>query len=370
MRNGKVDDIALRRAYVVVLVVPLMAVALMWAVRGPIDAFTHVLYPAVVVTYGALLAGFMSRLFSLRVLGSGVFLATTSVLVARVAAWEIVVQSRPEDAGLLVVVLAWFSVCFALAFVAYGTRRGAVISLVSYSVLYLWTALSMSGGMLAGGNHQTVVGMAGAHAALIAVVWVLARNIEHLSAAHDRVDLLALEATTDPLTGIANRRRLDDELQRLIAQSHRHGRPLSAILIDLDHFKDINDRFGHAVGDEVLVQTVDRLHTATRNADLLGRWGGEEFLLLASDTDNRAALAIAERCRRAISRGAGGVYDLSVTASLGVATLQPHDDARALMRRADLAMYNAKSDGRDRVVANTGFTGPPACTVSGPHSVS
>ena len=358
MRNGKVDDVALRRAYVVVLAIPLIAVVMMWVVKGPVDAFTHVLYPAVVVTFGALLVGFLSRRIPLRAVGSGVFLATTALLVGRVAAWEIDVQSRPDDAGLLIVVLAWCGVAFALAFVVFGTRRGALISVVSCAVLYLWAGLSTAGGMLAGGDSKAVVGMAGAHAALIAVVWVLARNMEHLSAAHERVDDLALEATTDPLTGIANRRRLDDELARLIAQSQRHGQPLSAILIDLDHFKDVNDRFGHAAGDEVLVRTVDRIRTATRDADLLGRCGGEEFLLLASQTDNRAAVAMAERCRRAISQPSAEGRHVTVTASLGVATLQPGDDARALMRRVDLAMYSAKSDGRDRVVDTSDFSTP------------
>ena len=351
MSNGKVDDSALRRLYLVVLAFPLLAVAKMWSLEGPIDAFTRVLYPLVVLTHGGLLLGFLSRRLSLRAVGYGTFIAITAILVGRVATWEMDLHSRPDDLGLVIVSLGWFGVAFALAFVVFGTRRGALISVVGYLLVYLWAGLSAAVGMLAGGDYKELAGMAGAHGALIAVVWVLARNTEQLAAMRARMDLLALEATTDPLTGIANRRRLDDELQRLVARSRRHSEPFSAVLMDVDNFKDINDTFGHDVGDQVLVRTAHQMGTATRDADLLGRWGGEEFLLLAPHTDNQAALALAERCRRAIRQTAVDGNGVPVTASFGVATLRPDDDARALMRRVDLAMYTAKSEGRDRVVA-------------------
>lgn len=188
------------------------------------------------------------------------------------------------------------------------------------------------------------------HAALIAVVWVLARNAERLAAARATVKLMALQASTDPLTGVANRRRLDDELGWLIAQARRHDQPFSVMLIDLDCFKTINDTHGHEVGDRVLVECVDRLQASIREADLVGRWGGEEFLLLAPFTDHEAACALAERCRRAIASSPMQHAGVTVTTSLGVASLRPDDDARALLRRADLALYTAKRDGRDRVV--------------------
>jgi diguanylate cyclase (GGDEF)-like protein len=364
MRHGKGDEKALRRAYLVVLIFPLLAVVRMWAEGGPTDLFGRMVYPMVVVTHGGMLLGFVTRRLSLPAVGRGTFISITAILVGRVATWEADPLSRPDDLGLVVVALAWIGVVYALAFVAFGTRQGALTSVVGYVIVYLWAVLSASGGMMAGRDTRQVAGMAGAHAAFIAVVWVLARNIEQLAVARARVDLLALEATTDSLTGIANRRRLDDELQRLVARSRRHGEPLSAVLVDLDDFKNINDGFGHEVGDQVLVATVAKMLATTRDDDLLGRWGGEEFLLLAAHTDREAALGLAERCRSAIAQMLVGDEEVTVTASFGVATLRPHDDARALMRRADLALYTAKSDGRNRVVTAPSATGPMAVTLT------
>lgn len=353
MDTAQTDDRSVRGAYLVVLVVPLALVAASWVLHGANDPFTQVLYPAIVVVHGLLVAGFLSRRLSLGFVGPFVFLSPMTILVSRLLAWELLVTPRPGDVGIVVVVLAWFGVVFALAFLVFGTKRGTAISMVGYGVMYLGMTLSAAGGMLSEVGLREVVGVAGAHAVLIAVVWVLARNVEQLSAARAMGELLALQATTDALTGIANRRRLDDELLRLVAEAQRYAQPLSAVLVDLDHFKRINDLFGHDVGDRVLVAAVARLWKKVRDSDLLGRWGGEEFLLLATHTDHEAACALAERCREELARTTeDGLADVAVTASFGVATLQPGEDARMLIRRADVALYAAKTGGRDRVVGD------------------
>ncbi|WP_240732111.1 GGDEF domain-containing protein [Egibacter rhizosphaerae] len=152
-----------------------------------------------------------------------------------------------------------------------------------------------------------------------------------------------------------NRRRLDDELDRLLALARRYGRPLSVALVDIDHFKRVNDELGHQVGDRALIEVVTRLSALLRQGDLLGRWGGEEFLLLAPYAKHDAALDLAERCREGIARTPfPGVGHLTV--SFGVATLTGDDDARSILRRADLALYTAKREGRDRVVGMPGLT--------------
>jgi len=183
---------------------------------------------------------------------------------------------------------------------------------------------------------------------LLPLTWALASRLERLVAERARAEMFADVATRDPLTGIANRRLLDDELERIIAQARRYGLPLSVVLMDLDRFKAVNDEHGHDTGDRALVETVERVEASVRDADLLGRWGGEEFLLLAPQTDREAACALAERCRAAIGQDPMEVGE--VTASFGVATLGAADDARDLFRRADLALYAAKQEGRDRVV--------------------
>jgi diguanylate cyclase (GGDEF)-like protein len=158
-----------------------------------------------------------------------------------------------------------------------------------------------------------------------------------------------LQAATDGLTGLPNRRAVQDTLKRMVAQSARTVSPLAALLLDLDHFKNINDTLGHDSGDEVLAAVGVALRNAVRDSDFVGRYGGEEFLLLLPSTDKDAALEVAESVRQAIARIHAPNVD-RVTASIGVAVL-PDDagDAPTLLRSADRALYSAKKNGRNRV---------------------
>jgi diguanylate cyclase (GGDEF)-like protein len=158
-----------------------------------------------------------------------------------------------------------------------------------------------------------------------------------------------LQAATDGLTGLPNRRAVQDTLKRMVAQSARGVSPLAALLLDLDHFKNINDTRGHDQGDEVLAATAVALRNAVRDSDFVGRYGGEEFLLLLPATDKQAALEVAETVRKAIATI--HMPNLNqITASIGVAVM-PDDagDAPTLIRSADRALYSAKKNGRDRV---------------------
>jgi diguanylate cyclase (GGDEF)-like protein len=157
-----------------------------------------------------------------------------------------------------------------------------------------------------------------------------------------------LRAASDALTGLPNRRAADETLKRMLAQAGRTLSPLAAVLMDLDHFKQINDIHGHEQGDEVLA-AVGQLLTATiRDSDFAARFGGEEFLLLLPDTGREQAAVVAEKVRRGIADIQLGIG--AITASLGVAAY-PEDglDAEQLLRRADGALYAAKEHGRDRV---------------------
>jgi diguanylate cyclase (GGDEF)-like protein len=158
-----------------------------------------------------------------------------------------------------------------------------------------------------------------------------------------------MQASTDALTGLPNRRAVEDTLRRMVAQSARNGAPLAALLLDLDHFKKINDVYGHDRGDEVLAAAGVALRTVLRESDFVGRYGGEEFLLLLPATDKQGALDAAEKVRSAIATIRVPDVD-RVTASVGVVVL-PDDaaDAVSLFRSADRALYRAKSNGRDRV---------------------
>jgi diguanylate cyclase (GGDEF)-like protein len=168
-------------------------------------------------------------------------------------------------------------------------------------------------------------------------------NLRNLAIAETR-------AATDALTGLPNSRSCRDNLKRMVAHAGRTVSPLSAVTFDLDHFKQVNDRFGHGAGDDVLAATGEVVRSTLRGSDFGGRYGGEEFLLLLPGTDNEGALEVAEKLRRAIEQLEFQQPELQVTASFGIATY-PLDalEADALLRMSDRALYFAKSRGRNRV---------------------
>ncbi len=160
-------------------------------------------------------------------------------------------------------------------------------------------------------------------------------------------------AHEDPLTGLPNRRRFDEALAHEFARSRRSGEPWSLAMIDIDHFKQVNDRYSHAVGDEALRAVADVLRTHDRGMDTVARLGGEEFALLMPHTTAEQAVGVCERLREAMrSHDCGGIAPgLAVTISIGVAAWPEHADAAAVMEAADAALYRAKARGRDRVMA-------------------
>ena len=164
---------------------------------------------------------------------------------------------------------------------------------------------------------------------------------------------LTKAARLDYLTGICNRRAIEDLAGRSIAAARRHGMPLAMMIIDVDHFKRINDEHGHEGGDTALIETVRRIRDSLRTEDLVGRLGGEEFVAVMPSTDGQSALAAAERIRSSFAdepmRIGGG--DIIITVSVGVAVLDAQDQQYShLLRRADRAMYAAKTAGRNKVM--------------------
>jgi diguanylate cyclase (GGDEF)-like protein/hemerythrin-like metal-binding protein/PAS domain S-box-containing protein len=159
---------------------------------------------------------------------------------------------------------------------------------------------------------------------------------------------LEQQASIDPLTGALNRMRMEERINLELLRSERHGHKLSLVLVDLDHFKLVNDTWGHAAGDLVLGGFGDIVRDCLRLTDFFGRWGGEEFLILLPDTGPSGADRVAERLRAAIEAFSfpGGIR---VTASLGVAGRRPGESFAPLLARADKAMYRAKQSGRNRV---------------------
>ncbi|NLS03214.1 PleD family two-component system response regulator [Rhizobium sp. P32RR-XVIII] len=163
-------------------------------------------------------------------------------------------------------------------------------------------------------------------------------------------------AVTDPLTGLNNRRYLDNHLNLLFSRSMARGRPLSVLITDIDRFKQVNDTHGHDAGDQVLKEFANRIRSTVRGADLACRYGGEEFVVVMPDTSPEVAAAVAERLRAAVEsipfQLKSAEQALNVTASFGISSrLSSVLTPDQLMKQADLALYEAKNTGRNRVVA-------------------
>ena len=196
----------------------------------------------------------------------------------------------------------------------------------------------------------------------LALIGAMIRE-RHNRELHRLYQQLEHRATTDGLTGCLNQRAFKTELEREIARSARYGHQVSLLLIDIDHFKPVNDRYGHLKGDEVLCQVGTMLRKTARSGDLAGRLGGDEFALLGPETSLSQARALAERLRIQLR---SNVPAIPVTLSIGICTIAPDvESAGTLFRCADQALYAAKSRGRDQVaifeVAETAMVYPTAC---------
>lgn len=181
----------------------------------------------------------------------------------------------------------------------------------------------------------------------------VAQRTQELMVANTKLEQ---QATTDPLTGIGNRRRMTEQINKELERSRRFKHPLSLLMADIDHFKEVNDAYGHEAGDRTLVMVAHALASGMRSIDMASRFGGEEFVLLMPETDIDVARAAAERLRSDIAAlrmtGDNG-EEIRLTISIGVACSDPTgvmDSASSLLSRADKALYRAKHEGRDRVI--------------------
>jgi two-component system cell cycle response regulator len=177
--------------------------------------------------------------------------------------------------------------------------------------------------------------------------FIASNNIE--AAYHDEIYRMT---TVDGLTQVFNRRYFEDAIERELSRSRRYTRPLSLVLLDIDHFKKINDTYGHLAGDAVLKEVALTVRARTRREDVFARFGGEEFALLLPEVDQKGALQLAEKARKLVEKHSFifDGEDIPVTMSAGVATLiKKNENPAELIRRADEKLYEAKTGGRNRV---------------------
>lgn len=231
--------------------------------------------------------------------------------------------------------LFWIFPCLVTTFFLASSRVAAVLNLASVlALMSIESAFSSYLQMWTFAATATIV-------SACAFVFAL-RN-------QDQRERLEHLATIDPLTGVKNRRSMDEELDLAAANAERTGLPYAVVMLDIDHFKRINDVYGHGVGDNVLTDLVGLIQLNTRKSDQLFRYGGEEFVLLLSGIDGNSLEVVVKNLQQVLRkrlRSPGG----AVTSSFGVATLRPGEPVDRWLARADGALYQAKAAGRDQIV--------------------
>lgn len=200
-------------------------------------------------------------------------------------------------------------------------------------------------------DYALVFSIVGASALLLLIAVLWNRKLAYFNRRLKQLNLeLERISETDKLTGLANRLKLDVVISDEINRASRFSQPFSIILIDIDNFKQVNDHYGHLVGDQVLEQLAKVLSSKSRKVDTAGRWGGEEFLIVCPNTEISGAKQLAEHLRSAIESDVFPVEG-GITASFGISAFKPDDHVNNIVARADEALYSAKSSGRNRVAA-------------------
>ena len=352
-----------RRIYLILLAVGLPALAATWWLQRSIDPFIAIAFPAKIAVQSWVGVGLYRRTLAVR---TAERIALVVIITIYMAGFAVGVLARDDLAAVnepaTIFSLLTINMMAMLAYVAFDTRRALQVSLGVLAAFTGIVGVRLVPALVAGQvdavavDHLRALVFLGASVGLL---HVLAQTKEQAAEARSAAAAMAALAHTDALTGIANRRLLHTTLEQQLAETLADEAPLAVILRDVDHFKQVNDTHGHDVGDAVLRVLADVLRGSARDGDLVGRWGGEEFLVIAPRTTLHDAAVLAERCRMAIADTTFPVAG-QVTASLGVAVHQLGDSAWQLLRRADDALYLAKRSGRDLVRQHGGGPEPTA----------
>lgn len=347
-----------RRVYSWALAVGLAAVLAGWVFKGfagTSTPFDQLIFPILAVFLAGL---FIALRRSVRLLGlveALLFAGTALSLLGALAAILFTPETSldPDHLAAFSDLFYWFPLVYLLAFLIFENRR----RMLAGSLIFFAAALSI--GLVhsllewnSNGDMDDIYTLGRFFLANVAYIVLLMVSLRvNESYMHLRTVAAGMThlATTDSLTQIANRRELETTLAREASRAVRYKHPISAILFDLDEFKQVNDTFGHAAGDAVLKETARVVNGFLRLPDVLGRWGGEEFMLVAPHADAAGAGRLAERLRRAVSEIRLERVG-TVTASFGVAQLRPQESVENWIKRADEAMFAAKKGGRNLVV--------------------
>lgn len=314
----------------------------------------------ILIAYGVLIGSLNLTLFSAGLIG--IFnLSTAALAAANLWFYRKTGRLAPASwmtvailAGMLCVFIAlsnganysllWVTILPPIAFFLLGSRWGAWVTAAFFAGILFYVGHYYPGFQPEPFTLATLFNFLEVMTAL----WLLYRYSERSrEEAYERLQKIS---QTDALTGLWNRARLDEELLQSLGLARRNGSSTALLMIDLDHFKAINDRHGHLVGDQVLVQVAKLLRSSVRQSDCLGRWGGEEFVVLCPDTGREGAIRVAEKIRRVIEE-TEFTKGLRLSVSIGVATAASAASPAALLEQADENLYIAKAGGRNQVSA-------------------
>jgi diguanylate cyclase (GGDEF)-like protein len=354
-RPGRLEE-RKRTTYLVGVVLGLPIVVTVGWLRWGDEPLVTLVYPLLGVTLIGLGIGLWRRILDTRTAERTVLLVLPLMWFARLAtllylapdstaARDVVTESIGP--GMAVIVL--------LIYLATDTRTGAWMSAAVLGGFGLLIGPWIAGQLLFDGDGEAALAIAriGVWVTVIAgMAFVLASLKEQVAEQRARAEDLDVLASTDPLTGIANRRSATTTLSMRLSEAERYRQPLAITLVDLDRFKAVNDLAGHAAGDLALRSVAQALDTDLRSADVLARWGGDELLVISPHTTMEDARRSAERWRQLLVDLDIGVRDVQVTGSIGVAVSRTGDTVDSLVQRADEAMYRAKAQGGNRVVAS------------------
>jgi diguanylate cyclase len=342
------------RIYAIVFPIGIFTIAILWMlgiVRGSSAALDRYALPLLGTIFTIFAVALFFRRSLLRKIEATTFAIVSVYFIAQLYTVVYDTFARGVDRS-FTTLPQWVPLIYILAFLMFKTRGAVISSLVFLGALILpgFGILIIYG--LPALRTQTFSDLLQIYLSNMIYVPLLsglAMLKEQFNDIALRAEAMARMASVDYLTGLFNRRHLDMTIRTEIDHAERYDRPVSVILFDIDRFKQLNDRHGHDMGDYILENLAIRVLQSLRGSDVFGRWGGEEFLIVAPETDYDHAFQLAERLRELIAAEPLGPAPL-VTASFGVAAYQGGDSLETLVKRADEALYEAKHSGRNRVV--------------------
>jgi diguanylate cyclase (GGDEF)-like protein len=346
-----------RRIYIWALGVGLLATLAGWGFRafgGTFTLYERLIFPFMAVACLAMLIVLWRTPRAPTWVESVLFAMTAFSLLGRLVEVLITPETviHPDKLAEMADLLYWFPLVYILAFLIFESRRRLLVD----SLLF-FGALLLIGLVYTFYEWQTQEDMVEAYvlgrfylANVIYIVLLAAgvRLSEQYLRARTLTETMTHLAHIDPLIRVANRRELEATMAREKSRADRYKQPLALVMFDIDHFKQVNDTYGHEAGDAVLKEAACAMQGLLRASDLLGRWGGDEFLVIAPQTDAPQAGVLAERLRHGLSalvfEQVGGI-----TGTFGVAEFHPQEIAADWLKRADAALYAAKQAGRNCV---------------------